>query len=357
MSLQRSLRRIVPAALASAFAMLISAQVFAADSSDNIVRWGSSVLGAGSQTTISAMASVVTRNTALNLVEQVTAGPVENMRLLQQGEIEIGQLPTGVAYDGFHGKRQFAPQGKTDIQGLFTLYPANMTFAVAADSGMRKAEDLKGKRLAIGPPGSNAPKNISAWLEAFGAIEGTRLLRIGYTGGCDGLSTGTVDACLIFVSGRTPSGYTRRLDLAMDIVPIEWDTEGESFQRLKEQRPELAVPGVIPAGILKHLDRDIQVPRTYSAEYATGDMSEEVAYAVVKAIWDQREDIAGRVRIAKWYGQTPGNMLAGLVPSIPVHPGAARFYKEMGVWDDRFTVGTVIKETDRKEVGKKEADK
>ena len=342
MSSGRSHGRRVPAALALAFAMLTAIPTSAEKASTtDIVRWGSSVLGAGSQTTIAAMASVVTRNTDLNLVEQVTAGPVENMRLLQQGEIEIGQLPSGVAYDGFHGLRQFAPQGKTDIRGLFTLYPANMTFAVAADSGMRVAKDLKGKRLAIGPPGSNAPRNISVWLEAFGAAEGTHLLRIGYTGGCDGLSTGTVDACLIFVSGRTPSGYTRRLDLFMDIVPIEWNTEGESFRRLQQQRPELAVPGVIEAGTLKNLDRDIQVPRTFSAEYTTGAMPEETAYAVVKAIWDQREEISSRVSIAKWYGQSPGNMLAGLVPSIPVHPGAARFYKEMGVWNDRFTVGTV----------------
>ena len=337
MTSKRSHRRTVPAALAFALTMLIAGQVSAAD----MIRWGSSMLGAGSQTTIAAMASVVTRNTDLNLVEQVTAGPVENMRLLQQGEIEIGQLPSGVAYDGFHGKRQYAAQGRTDIQGLFTLYPANMTFAVAADSGMRTVQDLKGKRIAIGPPGSNAPRSISAWLEAFEATERTDLLRIGYAEGCDGLSTGTVDACLIFVSDRTPSGYTRRLDLAMDIVPIEWNTEGESFRRLQAQRPELAVPGVIVAGTLKNLNRDIQVPRTYSAEYTTGAMSEETAYAVVRAIWDQREEISSRVAIARWYSQTPGNMLAGLVPSIPVHPGAARFYKEMGVWEDRFSVGAL----------------
>ena len=323
--------------MAFAATMLTAAQVSAAE----IIRWGSSVLGAGSQTTISAMASVVAKNSELKLVEQVTGGPRENMRLLQQGEIEIGQLSSGIAYDGFHGKNQYAAQGKTDIQGLFTLYPANMTFAVAADSGMRTVEDIKGKRIAIGPPGSSAPRNISAWLEAFGAAEGTDLVRIGYAEGCDGLSAGTVDACLIFVTGSTPGGYTQRLDLAMDIVPIEWNTKGESFQRLQEQRPELAVPGLIAAGALKNLDRDIQVPGTFSAEYATGAMSEETAYALVNAIWDNREEISSRVAIANWYGQAPGNMLAGLVPSIPVHPGAVRFYKEMGVWDDRFIVGTV----------------
>ena len=333
----RSNHRAVLAALAFATTILIAGQLSAAE----FIRWGSSTLGAGSQTTIAAMASVVARNTDLKLIEQVTAGPKENMRLLQQGEIEIGQLSSGIAYDGFYGKNQYAAFGGTDLLGLFTLYPANMTFAVAADSGMRHVEDLKGKRIAIGPPGSSAPKNMSAWLAAFGAAEGSDLLRIGYAEGCDGLSTGTVDACLIFVTGRTPGGYTQRLDLAMDIVPIEWDTEGESFRSLQAQRPELAVPGMILAGSLKNLDRDIQVPGTFSAEYATGAMSDETAYALVKAIWDYREEISRRVAIASWYGQTPGNMLAGLVPSIPVHPGAARFYKEKGVWDDRFTIGTV----------------
>ncbi|SEK09094.1 ABC transporter, phosphonate, periplasmic substrate-binding protein [Marinovum algicola] len=338
MTALRTYRRTGPAvALALAAGMLTVTQAFA----NETIRWGSSSLGAGSQTTIAAMASVVAKKTDLKLVEQVTGGPSENMRLIQQGEIEIGQLTSGIAYDGYHGNNQFAAQGKTDMQGLFTLYPANMTFAVAADSGMRTVDDVKGKRIAVGPPGSTAPKWIQAWLDAYAASEGTDLVRIGYVEGCDALQTGTVDACLIFVTGSTPGGFTQRLDLAMDIVPIEWSTEGGGFQRLEEERPELAVPGMIVAGSLKNLDRDIQVPGTFSAEYTpTGAISEEEGYQIVKAIWENREEIASRVAIAKWYGQSPANLLAGLAPSIPVHPGAARFYKEMGVWDDRYTVGS-----------------
>ena len=309
----------------------------------DLIRWGSSELGAGSQTTIAAMASVVAAKTKLKVVEQITGGPAENMRLLHQGEVELAQLTSGIAYDGFHGRGNYAAQGKTDLLGVLTLYPSNMTLAVSAKSGMRKVEDLKGKRIAVGPPGSAGPKIMITWLKAYGIADGADLVQIGYTEGTNALRAGTVDATFIFGTGNAPSGFTQELDLAMDIVPIEWGTDGEGFKRLQKDAPEMAVPGRLQKGVLKNLDRDIQVPGTYAVQYATGRLSEEAAYQLVKAVWDHREDIAGRIALAKWYTTDPANLLVGLDPSIPVHPGAARFFKEKGVWDDKYKVGSVRK--------------
>lgn len=311
---------------------------------NDLVRWGSSELGAGSQTTIAAMASVVAAKSKLKVVEQITGGPAENMRLLHQGEVELAQLTSGIAYDGFHGRGNYAAQGKTDLLGVLTLYPSNMTLAVSAKSGMRKVEDLKGKRIAVGPPGSAAPKIMITWLKAYGIADGADLVQIGYTEGTNALRAGTVDATFIFATGSAPSGYTQELDLAMDIVPIDWGaTDGEGFKRLQKEAPEMAVPGKLQKGVLKNLDRDIAVPGTYAVQYATGRLSEEAGYQLVKAVWDNRVDIASRIALAKWYTTDPANLLVGLDPSIPVHPGAARFFKEKGVWDDKYKVGSVRK--------------
>jgi TRAP transporter TAXI family solute receptor len=309
----------------------------------DLVRWGSSELGAGSQTTIAAMASVVAANSKLKVIEQITGGPAENMRLLHQGEIELGQLTSGIAYDGFHGRGNYAAQGKTDLLGVMTIYPSNMTLAVSAKSGMRKVEDLKGKRIAVGPPGSAGPRIMIAWLKAYGVADTADLVQIGYAEGTNALRAGTVDATFIFGTGNAPSGFTQELDLAMDIVPIEWGTEGEGFKRLQTDAPEMAVPGKLQKGVLKNLDRDIQVPGTYSVQYSTGRLSEEAAYQLVKGVWDNRNDIAGRVALAKWYTADPANLLVGLDPSIPVHPGAVRFFKETGVWNDKYKIGSVRK--------------
>ena len=88
-----SRRTVLGAATFAAMTAFAGTQASAAD----IIRWGSSVLGAGSQTVIAAMASVVASNSDLKVVEQVTGGPAENMRLLQQGEVGIGQVTSGVA--------------------------------------------------------------------------------------------------------------------------------------------------------------------------------------------------------------------------------------------------------------------
>lgn len=330
--------------LATAFAAAAILLGAGSAASSDVVRWGSSELGAGSQTTIAAMASVLAAKTDVKVTEQITGGPAENMRLLHQGEIELGQLTSGIAYDGFHGRGNYAKQGKTELLGVFTLYPANITLAVPVKSGMRTVEDLKGKRIAVGPPGSAGPRIILAWLKAFGIAESADLVQIGYVEGTNALRAGTVDAAFIFGTGNVPSGFTQELDLAMDIVPIEWSTDGEGFKRLQQEAPEMAVPGKLEKGALKNLDRDIEVPGTYSSQYTTaGAMSEETAYKVVKGLWENRDDIASRIALAKWYTTDPAKLLVGLDPTIPVHPGAARFYKELGVWDDKYKIGVVRK--------------
>lgn len=313
-------------------------------SASEIIRWGSSVVGAGSQATIAAMASVITAKTDLTVLEQVTGGPAENMRLLPREEIDVGQLSSDVAFHGYRGEANYASQGKSDIMGLFTLYPAGLTFMAAKDSGLTNVDQLKGKRIAVGPAGSAGPRIVLAWLKAYGIAEEADLVAIGYNEGADALRSGTVDAAFIVTTGKGPSGFTNKLDLSMDAVPIEWSFDGQGYANLQKNSPEFDVTATIEKGWLKHLDRDIQVPATYSAEYATSRLSEENAYKLVKAVWELREEIKRHVANAKWYASDPARLLQGLAPAVPVHPGAVRFYKEVGVWDpERYTEGVIRK--------------
>ena len=336
MSVQLSKRHLVAAAAVAAVAFSN-----ASAAADALIRWGSSELGAGSQTMIAAMASVVAAKSKLKVLEQITGGPAENMRLLQQGEVDVGQLTSGIAYEGFNGRGKYASQGKTPLLGLFTLYPANITLAVPLNSSIRKVEDLKGKRIAVGPPGSAGPSIILAWLKAYGIADSANLMPIGYVEGTNLLRAGAVDATFIFGTGNVPSGFTQELDLAMDVIPIAWDIDGEGFKRLQQNAPEMAIPGKLGKGAMRHLDRDIRVPATYSSQYTTvGRLSEEAAYQFVKSIWENRQEIASRVALARWYTTDAANMMVGLDTGIPVHPGAARFYKEVGAWSDKYTVGS-----------------
>ncbi|ANK82635.1 MAG: hypothetical protein TEF_18905 [Rhizobiales bacterium NRL2] len=323
--------------------VLVGASITASYASANdIIRWGSSVVGAGSQATIAAMASVITANTDLTVLEQVTGGPAENMRLLPRGEIDVGQLSSDVAYHGYRGEANYASQGKSDLMGLFTLYPAGLTFMTAKNSGLTHIDQLKGKRIAVGPAGSAGPRIVEAWLKAYGIAEGSDLVAIGYSEGADALRSGTVDAAFIVTTGKGPAGFTNKLDLSMDAVPVEWSFDGPGYANLQKNSPEFDVTATIEKGWLKHLDRDIRVPATYSAEYATGRLSEDSAYRLVKAVWELREEIKRHVANAKWYAADPARLLQGLAPAVPVHPGAVRFYKEIGVWDPEvYTVGVI----------------
>lgn len=307
-----------------------------------ITRWGSSVLGAGSQVTLAAIiATVDEAKPELRVQEQITGGPVENVRLLSQGLLEIAQTTTNVAFDAYNGRGDFAEQGSLPMLGLFALYPANCTFAVLASSDIRSIEDLRGKRIAIGPPAAGITVIMEAWLDAFGISQDASLVRIGYAEGADQLRSGGVDAALVYGVGASAVGYLQELDVAADIRILGWDVEGEQYEKLMQDAPEMAVYGTFSKDLVRNLDQDLIVPTTYSSEYSAASYAEEAGYELVKAVWENREAIAERAALGSWIGRDPKNMLIGLLPDIPVHPGAARFYKEQGVWDDSYKVGEV----------------
>lgn len=304
-------------------------------------RWGTSVLGAGSQVALAAViASVNDAKPDLQLQEQITGGPVENIRLLSQGLLEIAQTTTNVAYEAQFGEGDFEGT-QVPMLGLFALYPANCTFAVLASSDIHSIEDLKGKRIAIGPPAAGITVIMEAWLEAYGIAAEASLVRIGYTDGADQLRSGGVDAALVYGVGASAVGYLQELEVSSDIRILGWDIDTDGYRTLAANRPELAIAGTFSRTLVGSLEEDLVVPTTYSLEVSATSYPEEAGYELVKTVWEQREAIAGRVALGTWLGLAPENMLIGLLREIPVHPGAARFYKEQGVWDDAYTVGEI----------------
>jgi TRAP transporter solute receptor, TAXI family len=310
-----------------------------AQSRNRATRWGTSVLGAGSQVALAGLIGVVSEaSPELGVQEQITGGPVENMRLLSQGELEIAQTTTNAAYEAYLGQGGFEGS-QVPMLGLFALYPANCTLAALASSDITTIEDLRGKRIAIGPPAAGITVIIEAWLEAYGIAEDATLVRIGYAEGADQLRSGGVDAALIYGVGVSPAGFLQELDVATDLRVLGWDVDNDLYNALKEAHPELAVYGTFSKDLVEGLETDLIVPTTYSLEYSATSYPEEDGYQLVRAVWENRQAIADRAALGRWLGIAPENMLLGLLPEIPVHPGAARFYQEQGVWDDAYTIG------------------
>lgn len=323
-----------------ASAVLGGASLGSVAQANETLRWGTSTLGAGSQVTLAAIIATIDEAAPeLGVQEQITGGPTENVRLLSQGHLEIAQTTTNVAYDGFFGRGAFESTGPAEMYGLLAIYPANCTLAVAKDSGIESVHDLAGKRVSVGPPAAGITVIMEKWLEAYGVADEANIVKLGYTDGTDALRSGTVDATLVFGVGGAAAGYLQELDLAMDIIPLGWDVDGPEFKKVQEMFPEMAIHGTFSSDLAKHLNQDIQVPTTYSAEYISPSVPEETVYQLMKVLWENREKVEDRAALGAWIGQDPKNMLSGLHPDIPVHPGAARFYKEVGAWDDRYTVG------------------
>ena len=298
--------------------------------------WATAPLGGAAFVVVSAIASVVERHEpGLRITVQATQGSDENPRLMRDRRIDI--CHTTSANDAFTASGAFTGEPPvSSLQTLFSMYSNEQFICVLYDSHIRTMEDLVGARIVTGPPGSGGHQMAMGILEAYDLADRVRIINLGYPEGADALKDGTVDALSLFTSGSIAPAALAQLDQSANIrlIPMDQSILRRSFERY----PDLG-PTVNRRGSLRALpDEDFHGLGTFSIQYADERMSEETAYLLLKTIFENLEELITYHRLTE--NITLDTALEGASKQIPVHPGAARFFKEKGVWIDGFTVGT-----------------
>ncbi len=254
------------------------------------------------------------------MTPQVTGGSIENTRLLDQGEVEFGLQANSVGYFSYHGLEQFQGNAITSIRAVASLVPEFVQVVVRADSGIKSMKDLKGKRVAVGPPGSMEVINSRLILEACGLSYDTVVARfVSYAEAANQFKDRMLD-CVIFATGLGTSAIqdiasTQRIAL----VPIE---PGE-VQRLVSQHP-FFVPKVIPANTYPNQTIEITTVTTQATLVCRADLDANIVYQMTRALFENLDTMAKSHAMGKYIRLETA--LDGL--AIPIHPGAERFYRE-----------------------------
>ncbi len=301
--------------------------------------WGSASMGGSAQLVITAIGTLVSdKDPSLNINVQSTGGSMENPRLLRNGEIDIAH--TGEPYNAYHGLGRFSDDGplSEDTMVLMKTYPAGGLFVVKADSDIQTVEDLRGKKVYLGPPAGMIDQ-IKLLLEKYGINEdNTDFSIMGYNEGADALKDGTVDAAFCQYAGNQPASTTSQLDETSDIRPLAF-TE-DKLKELNEEYPDYGYY-IAPAGTIKKQTEDLPVTCTWNTQLCTSKLSEEAAYSIVKNTYENIDELTkAHALCASLDKEHP---LYGVPTDIPVHPGAAKYYQEIGAWDGSYTIGTVEK--------------
>lgn len=253
---------------------------------------------------------------------QATKASVENLNLLQQGKGELA-LALGdsvkFAWEGDAEAGFKAPLSK--LRGLAAAYPNYIQIAASAESGIKTLADLKGKSLSVGAAKSGTELNARTILEAAG-MSYDDLGKVEYLPFAESVElqkNRQLDATLQSAGMGVASIKDLATAMATQIVAVPAD--------VVEKLGAPFVAGIIPAGTYEGQAEDVPTVAVMNYFVTHEDVSDETAYQMTKVMF---ENLPALIAAHKSAAQiTLDNALTGM--PIPLHPGAERYYREVGV--------------------------
>lgn len=269
-----------------------------------------------------AIAKVLNENVDnMNASAQSTGASVTNTRLIYNQEVELAILQNDIASYAVGGENQFADNQVNNMSGVAVLYPEVIQIIVRSDAGVDSIEDLKGKSVAVGAPGSGAEANASQILDFFGlTYDDIQEDYLSFGEAASRLKDRQIDAA--FLTAGIPTAAVMDVAATQDIKLLNFSDE--DIESLNEAYPYLT--GVtVPAGTYNGLDNDIQTVALKAILVAESSLSEEVVYNITKAIFENRDTLIAahdRARDIKLE-----DALKGM--TVELHPGAQKYYDEV----------------------------
>ena len=262
----------------------------------------------------------------MSATAEVTGGSVDNLNLIGTGKPYIGFSMADAAKDAQVGEGKFAGK-KVDLRTLMILYPNLMHVATVESTGIKSMKDLKGKRVSTGAPGSATEVMAFRLLEAAGLDKDkdVKRERLSVAESVNAVKDRKIDA-FFWVGGLPTAAVT---DLAnspgMKIVMI--DTT-EEVPAMNKKYGNLYFPTVIPKATYTGMAKDNKVAAVANILVVNANMSNEEAYKIVKAVFDNKLDL---VRTHQEYMNVSlENQKAKSTP-IEFHPGALKYFKEKNI--------------------------
>ncbi|AJC74320.1 C4-dicarboxylate ABC transporter substrate-binding protein [Pseudothermotoga hypogea DSM 11164 = NBRC 106472] len=273
-------------------------------------------LGAG-------MADIWNKNIkGMNAMVQSTGASVANVNLLKNKEVDLIFVQNDVAFYAYNGVEMFK-EPFPQLRGLATLYPETVQIVALADRGINSVYDLKGKRVAVGAAGSGTEVNARQILAAAGiTYNDIKVQYLSFAEAANNLKDGNIDAA--FVTAGHPTAAIVDLAAVRKIVLVP--VPDEIIASLQKDYP-FYVKIVVPAGTYKGVDVDVITVAVKAMLAVRAEMPEDLAYQLLKTMYaNQKRLIEAH---AKGELIIPETGKEGM--SIPLHPGAEKFFKEMGL--------------------------
>ena len=298
-------------------------------SAATIYQWGSASLGSTGYVIITALAAAVNkfskpklRNSALS-----TAGGAENMALLGEGVLDFAQTTSTDWLPATSGTGRYAGHPVKAYQ-MFSYTAWNLSPMVSADSGIKTLADLAGKRVMPATQGGATTGMWHTLFKAAGLYDKVKWTYGSWTDTYNAIKSGAADCIPTLMTSGTLSPRMIELDAAGKDMRI-LDIPADIVKKAQAMNPGLLTQTITPQQV-KYLKEPTSLVTLGGILGVHPRISEAVAYEVTKTILDHAAFIQKK-------GKQLTNVSVEFAPrhlmaAYPVHPGAARYLKEKGVW-------------------------
>ena len=259
----------------------------------------------------------------MNVTAQATGASAENLRLINKGEAEFAIVQNDVMDYAYNGTDLFAGEKLTNIMTIGTMYPEVVQIAVSKASGIKSVADFKGKRISVGAAGSGVEFNAKQIMEGYGlTFDDIKKSNLSFKESADGIQNGTLDGC--FITAGVPNAALQELAFTAGLTLIPVD--GAAADKICAKYGYYTKT-VIPGGTYKGTDEDVGALAIMATLAVSSKLDEQTVYDMTKALFSNLTDLGNGH--AKGKEVSPETAITGV--SVPFHPGAIKYYKEIGL--------------------------
>ncbi len=289
-------------------------------------------IGTGGQTGVyyvvgQSICSLVNRGQAqhgIRCTAPSTGGSIANINAIKAGDMDMGVAQSDWQYHAYNGSARFEGDAFPGIRAVFSVHPEPFTVVARADAGVKTFDDLKGKRVNVGVPGSGQLATMQVVLDAKGwSMDDFSLAsELAPSEQAQAMCDNKVDA-IIFTAGH-PNGSIQEATTSCEAVLV--DVSGPAIEKLVADNPFYAV-ATVPGGMYAGNSEDVTTFGVRATFVSADTVPEETIYQTVKAVFDN----FGRFkRLHPAFANLNEQEMITSGNSAPLHDGAKRYFAEKG---------------------------
>jgi uncharacterized protein len=255
-----------------------------------------------------------------------TGGSVYNLNTIRAGELDMGVAQSDWQYHAYNGTSKFEEQGPNkDLRAVFSIHPEPFTVVARTDSGVKNFQDLKGKRVNIGNPGSGQRGTMEVLMGALGWTNDDFKLasELKSAEQSQALCDNKVDA-IVFTVGH-PNGSIKEATTSCDSVIV--NVTGPEVDKLIKDNAYYRA-ATIPGGMYRGTDTDTKTFGVGATFVSSAKVPDDVIYQVVKAVFENFEEFK---KLHPAFANLKQEEMIKDGLSAPLHNGAVKYYKEAGL--------------------------